>query len=185
MKRFVTAALSLAFVGVMAPAPTAAQITVGIGGAATIPTGDYGDYANTGWMGSVGITAPVGSSGLGVAVDGFYGSNNHSDIDGDKTNLLGVTGSLGYAIATGGSMMPYVFGSLGFMKHSYKSDTYPDLEDSVSGLAFGGGAGVSFPLGSINGNVQGTYLMGSGDIDGTQFFAIGAGIGIPIGGDAM
>jgi hypothetical protein len=185
MKRFVTAALALAFVGGLAPAPTAAQITVFIDGGATIPTGDYGDYANTGWMGSAGVTVPVGESGLFVAGTGFYGSNNHSDIDGDKTNLLGGVGSLGYAIASDGSMMPYVFGSVGFMQHSYKSDTYPDLEDSVSGLAFGGGAGVSFPLGGINGNVQGAYIMGSGDIDGTQFFSIGAGIGIPLGGDAM
>ena len=181
MKRLVAAALTLAFFGVTAPSQASAQVSIGIGGGASFPAGDYGDYAKTGWIGSAGVTFAVGESGLGVGATGFYGSNNHSDVDGDKTNLLGGVASLNYAFATGGAATPYILGGLGFMKHSYKSDSFPSLEGSSSGLVFGGGAGVMFPLGSINGRVQGTYLMGSGDIDGTQFFAVGAGVSIPLG----
>jgi hypothetical protein len=185
MKRLVTAALALAFVGMTAPGQASAQISIGVGGGASFPTGDYGDYANTGWIGSVGITVPVGTAGLGVGATGFYGSNNHSDVDGDKTNLLGGVAGLSYGFETSGSLTPYILGAVGFLRHSYKSDSFPDLEDSVSGMAFGGGVGVRFPLGSISGRLQGTYLQGTGDVDGTKFFAVGAGVSFPIGGDSM
>ncbi|MGD2046254.1 MAG: outer membrane beta-barrel protein [Gemmatimonadota bacterium] len=181
MKRFTCAAVAVAFAAMAAPGQASAQVTVGIGGAATIPTGDYGDFANTGWMGAVGVTVPVGESGLGVGATGVYGSNGHDEaVVPGTTDLLGALAHVGFSFATGGSMTPYVVGNLGFLQHKWKVDGVDDVTDS--GLAFGGAAGLMFPLGSVVGRVQASYLIGSGDIDGTDFFGIGAGIGIPLGG---
>jgi hypothetical protein len=185
MKRFVTAALIVALGALMAPSLTSAQISIRVGGAATFPMSDYGDYANTGWMGAAGVNVAVGEAGLGVGAHGFYGSNNHSDVDGDKTNLYGALGTVSYSIAAGGSVMPYVFGALGFMTHSYKSNDFPALEGSASAMAWGGGGGLGFPLGGITGSVDGFYVQGTGDNSDTKFFGVGASVSFPIGGDAM
>jgi len=184
----VTAALVLAFGALLAPAPTAAQVSIRVGGSATFPIGDgvddYGSYANTGWMAAAGVVLPVGEAGFGVGAHGFYGSNNHSDVDGDKTNLYGVLGSAGYTISTGGSISPTIFGLVGFMTHAYKSDSFGD--DSASALAWGGGASVGFPLGSVGGAIDAFYLAGTGDdLSGTKLFGVGASVSIPLGGDAM
>jgi hypothetical protein len=68
------------------------------------------------------------------------------------------------------------------MKHSYKSESAPAIEGSASGLTAGAGAGLGFPMGGVVGLVQGYFLTGFGDIDGTQFFGIDLGVGIPLGG---
>lgn len=181
MKRWVTAALALAFLAISAPGQVAAQVSIGVSGGATFPSGDYGDYASVGWIGTAGLTVPIGESGLAVGASGFYGSNSH-DIDGDKTNLLGGLGAVGYGFQTGGALTPYVYAGLGMMRHSYKSENNPSLEGSESDLAYGGGVGVGFPLGSLMGAVDAFYVMGSGDIDGTEFFGVTFGVAFPLGG---
>ena len=187
MKRLVTVALVLAFGAVLAPGQASAQVSIRAGAAATFPLGDgvddYGSYAKTGWMASAGVNLPLGDAGLSVGADGFYGSNSHEDA-GDKTNLYGVLGTVGYTISTGGSIAPFVAGAVGFMTHAYKSDTFGD--DSASALAWGGVAGVGFPLGGIGASIEGFYLAGTGDdLSGTKLFGVGASINIPLGGDMM
>lgn len=187
MKRFVTTALVLAFGALLAPHHASAQIAIQVGGAATFPLGDgvddYGSYAKTGWMAAAGVNVPIGEAGLGVGAAGFFGSNNH-ETDGEKTNLYGILGTVGYTISTGAPIMPYVYGGLGFMTHAFKSDTLGD--DSASALAWGGGAGIGFPLGGIGGSIEGFYLAGTGDdLSGTKLFGVGAGISIPLGGAMM
>jgi hypothetical protein len=184
MKRLVSAALALALVAVMAPSQSSAQVSIALSVGPTFPMGDFGEFAKLGFIGIGGVTVPVGASGLVVGAHGFYGSNSHED-EGDKTNLLGALGSVGFAFPTSGSMMPYIFGGLGLLKHSYKSEDFPEFEGSESGLAFGGGAGVGFTLGVIQGSLDAFYLMGSGDVDGTDLFGVTFGIGFPLGGGAM
>jgi hypothetical protein len=56
-------------------------------------------------------------------------------------------------------------------------------EGSGSGLAATAGAGVGIPLGGVTGFVEGQYLTGFGDeIDGTDLFAVSAGVSFPLGG---
>jgi hypothetical protein len=52
--------------------PLSAQ-GVFLGGGATFPVSDYGDYANTGYLLIAGGGRPVGDSGLGVGLEAFYG----------------------------------------------------------------------------------------------------------------
>ncbi|NNL30949.1 MAG: hypothetical protein HKO77_08000, partial [Gemmatimonadetes bacterium] len=107
------------------------------------------------------------------------------DTDGDKTNLYGGMALLGYSFGSPAEVSPMVFGGLGFLTHSYKSDTFPAAEGSESGLALGLGAGLGFPLGSVGGMVAASYNMGFGDVDGTTFVGISAAIQIAVGGGSM
>jgi hypothetical protein len=78
----------------------------------------------------------------------------------------------------------YAFGQLGFMVHDYKSDEFSEFEGSETGLAFGGGAGYGFPLGSLSAWAEGRYMQGQFDDGNTSFFGVFAGISIPFGGGA-
>jgi len=190
MKRLVTVVLALVVGAFLAPTDASAQISIRAGGAATFPVGsaadDYGSYANTGWMAALGLNVPVGDAGLGVGAHAFFGVNNHSDVSGDKTNLYGGLGSVSYTISTGTSIMPYFFGMVGIITHSYKSTDFPSLEEAKSALAWGGGAGIGFPLGGIQGGIDAYYLAGTGnDLSGTKLFGLGASVSVPVGGNAM
>ncbi|MFC1661324.1 hypothetical protein ACFL3S_07735 [Gemmatimonadota bacterium] len=154
------------------------------GGGATIPTSDYGDYADTGLMAVAGIDFPVGPEGLSVFGEGFFGQNGHSDIDGDKTLPFGAMGGLLLNLAPGADAGVYVFGQAGIMVHKYSSDEYDG--DSESAFGYGGGAGYGFPLGGIDAWVEGRYMSASFDSElggsaTTAFIGIMAGISIDIG----
>lgn len=190
MKRLAAIASSfLLALALLMPATAQAQ-AVFVGGGATVPTGDFSDFgggdgANTGWMGFGGVLFPVGDAGLSAGAEAFYGSNSH-DTDGDKTNLYGGLALLAYSFgAPGAAVSPMVFGGLGFMTHSYKSESFPAAEGSESGLAMGFGAGLGFPLGGVGGMVAASYNMGLGNIDATTFIGISAGIQIAVGGGSM
>ena len=167
-------------------APGASAQAVFLGAGATIPTGDFADFgagdgANTGWMGFGGVLFPVGEAGLSVGGEGFYGSNSH-DTDGDKTNLYGGMGLVGFTFNQEASAQPFVFSGIGFMTHSYKSDSFPTAEGSESGMAVGLGGGVSFPLGGVRGMAAASYNAGLDDIDGTTFIGLSAAVQILVGG---
>ncbi|MGE0159734.1 MAG: hypothetical protein AB7T31_10015 [Gemmatimonadales bacterium] len=180
MKPIRVAGLLVALWAWTAPIHASAQASIFVMGGATVPIGDYADYANTGWMAQAGAVFPVGPMGLSVGAGGFYGVNNHT-VDGDKTNLYGGLGFLQYTIGDAAAFSPYVYAGGGFMTHSYKSDTFP--EGSGSGLAVTAGAGVNIPLGGATGFAEGEYLTGLGDeVDGTDLFAISAGVSFSVGG---
>jgi len=211
MRNFVVSILAV-FVALsfVIPSQVSAQ-HVFLGGGATFPTGDYGDYADTGWMVEGGIGFPVGENGLSLFVDGLYGSNSHGEAlvpalqdsgDGDKTSLLGGFAGVEYAFAEPGEAGLFVFGQVGFLRHDLDLDELvpelQSLEETETGFAFGGGAGYSFPIGGLNGYVVGRFLQGRfGEEDGglspelqdeggsgnTTFFGLTAGVSIPLGGN--
>jgi hypothetical protein len=158
-------------------APGAAQAFGFIGAGATFPTGDYGEYADTGWLASLGVGLPVGPAGFVVGIEGFYGQNNHSDFEGDKTNPYGADLFGLYRLGAAGRVAPYVLGAVGILVHKYGSDTYE--EDSSSEFLFSAGAGVDIPLnGPLSLYGEGRYFS-AGD---TGFFGILAGLTFGFGG---
>lgn len=172
MKRFFGSAVAVALVALSAQGASA-QATMFLSAGASIPVSDYGDYASVGWMAQGGVAFPVGSPGLAAGVGGLYGSNSH-DIAGDRTDLLGAAAFVQYTIGDPASTSGYVFAGPGYVQHSYKSDTSP--EGSNSGLAASGGGGVNIPIGGLTGYVEGMYLTGFGDIDGTDVVVASVGI---------
>ncbi|MDX1494339.1 MAG: hypothetical protein R3253_09785 [Longimicrobiales bacterium] len=190
MKRLAALASSILLALALATPGIVQAQSVFIGGGASVPTGDFSDFgdgdgANAGWMGFGGVLFPIGEAGLSAGVEGFFGSNSH-DTDGDKTDLYGGMALLGYSFgAEGAAVSPLVFGGLGFLTHSYKSESFPSAEGSESGLALGFGAGLGFPLGGVGGMLAASYNMGLGDVDATTFIGISAAIQIAMGGGSM
>ncbi|NOT08420.1 MAG: outer membrane beta-barrel protein [Gemmatimonadales bacterium] len=179
-----TGSLVLGALAVLALAsPAGAQSTpfVFFGGGASLPMGDYKEYAKTGWLANAGIGTTIGSKGLWIAADLFYGSNSHSDIDGDKTNLKIGLATLGYTFKPGAKVTPYLSGSVGLLNHGYKSDTFPEAEGSESMMAFGGGAGLIFKMGAKSSFwVEARYLTASKDGSSTAFVPVLVGISIDL-----
>jgi hypothetical protein len=179
MRKFAgTAFIALAL---LVPAAAIAQVGVLIGAGATIPTGDYGKYASTGWATSLGIRLPIGTGPLGVVVEGFYGSNAH-EIDGDKTTLMGALGTVIYRL--GDPTRPGIFlgGSAGMLVHKYTSDNFPDEEGSETQPAFGAGIGYVIPKASARYWLMGRYIHSPADDGNTTYMSVAAGITINLGG---
>ena len=181
MKRLISISLAAASLALFAPADSSAQATGFLSAGAAVPIGDYGDYANTGWLAQGGVGFAVGTGGVSAGVGGFFGSNSHTT-DGDKTNLYGAMAFALFTMGEEGSVQPYVFGGPGFMTHSYKSESFPAAEGSESALAAAAGAGVNIPVGGLTGYLEGMVLSGFGDLEDTKLVAVSAGVNIPLGG---
>lgn len=172
-KKSVFLLAAVALMGFAVPAQS--QTTLYIAGGASFPTGDFGEYADTGWMGAVGAIFGLGDSGFGVGGEFFYGQNNHSVEDFDlnsKTSPYGAMAIVDYAFGEPGTVRPYVFGGLGVLVHRFSADGFDSESESQFGYQFG--AGVGLPMGLF---FEGRY-MGSED---TNYFAALAGWAFGLG----
>jgi len=172
-----------AFIALSPPAQVSAQ-GVYIGAGMSIPTSDFSDEHDSGFLGVGGVSFPIGMEGLSVFGEGFWGRNSFSDEDA-TTNPYGLMGGLLYNFSAEGSPGIYVFGQAGLMVHKYSSDTYED--ESNSGLGYGGGAGFNFPMDGVDLWVEARYLAASiedsaGFSETTAFFGLLAGISLVLGG---
>jgi opacity protein-like surface antigen len=183
-KSFLVAAALFAFVF---PVTLSAQ-SLYISGGATFPTGDFGDYADTGWMIAGGVLFnDIGTGGLSLGAEGFYGENKHGNNDFDygdgKTNPYCVMGIAVYSFQTGGSIQPYVFGGAGWLAHKFTASALEiDISETTSSFGYQFGAGVGFPISqkvSIYG--EGRYMGGTGDNSDTKFFGAFAGLTFGLG----
>lgn len=148
-RRALLASVAAVLFALSAPLTAQAQSIYVLAGP-TFPTGDFADFANTGWFAAGGVTFPVGENGLWVGFEGSYGINNH-DVDapaeffvqdGDKTNLLGAMALLGYNIQTEGSVNPFIWGGAGLLAHRFVPEVGDNETDTNFGYQFG--AGLSF-----------------------------------------
>lgn len=146
-----------------------------LGGGATIPMGDYKEFAKTGWMGSIGLGTSLGSGNMFAFVDGFYGKNSHEGVADESTTLLG--GGVNLGIRTSGVTHLYGYAGAGMQNHKYNpavgegaSETKPYGRAAV-GVGTGSGR-VSFwaELGVLQGF--------GGDGGNTAYLPILAGISI-------
>lgn len=170
MRKIFLGTLALFLSITLVPAAATAQGFVGAG--LTMPSGDYGDYAKTGWMATAGMRAwQSGDERMSVWGEGFFGSNKHEGDDGDKTNLYGGMGSLSFGLTQGSSTTPYLIGSVGYMIHSYKPGTSGFTSESEGGIMFGGGGGVQVN----NFYVEARYLTASIENSTTAFIMFAAG----------
>lgn len=176
MKRIlsVVAAASLALA--ISTTAASAQVAIGVGGGVTIPTGDFKDFFKTGWHGlaNVGYDLP---SGLGVRGDFYYGENKTKSnvTPSGKIKLAGGLGNVLYSFKTPGTVHPYILGSVGFF--NVKADAGASGSASETKIAYGGGAGIKFKVGSdASLFVEGRYLSVNTSGSNTNFIPISAGV---------
>jgi hypothetical protein len=146
------------------------------GGGLTVPTGDFGNVAKTGWMGTGGIGIPAGTQGLVLAAEGYFGTNDWDPPTlAESTDLIAGLGTIGYSISQASKVHPYVLGGVGFLSAKTKTATTSTTETE---FAFTGAAGLVFSLSPTVGLwVEGRYVH-AGD---TRFFPVLAGLYIQLG----
>ncbi len=171
---------SLAAVALLVLAlPASAQFYVG--GGWTSPTGNYSDVANSGWMGAAGYLFGLGDGPIALGVEGFYGSNSAVEclevciqpvpFSGvDKINMYGFMGVADVSFGDADGLSPYLFGGGGLLV----GDQGDDPAGSQSNFGYEGGLGLSFPIGSIRGWIEGRYMGSSG----VKLFGILGGIAV-------
>jgi len=171
MRRSVIGLSSLALGLVLGAAPLTAQFYVSAN--ATLPQGDYKEYAKTGWMATAGYGFWSSSNEAMTAwIEGAYGQNSHEGDFSEKTKLMMVSGAITYSFSPGASTSPYLLGSVGYLSHGYDAGDLGDFDETEGGIGVGAGAGVGF--GKFF--VEARYVMGMGDLDDTKFLMVGAGI---------
>ena len=168
MRRLVIGASTLAATLVLGAAPASAQFYVG--GYASLPSGDFGDVANTGFLVEAGFQLFESSNEkLSLYVSGGYGMNGTDADDLDFTQIMGL-GHVVYDLTSGGSATPYLIGSAGYL--SLKTEV-GDESNTEGGLTFGGGIGLGF---SSRFWVEGKFMTASIDDATISQLLIGGGV---------
>lgn len=125
------------------------------GAGVTVPMGDYGDYAKTGYLGSAGLGYNL-SAKAAIGAELMYGSNSHK-IAGAKTELMGAGGYLTYNLGNPtGKVVPYLIGGLGILNQKFKPTTGASVSEAK--LMFSGGGGLYFPMGTAGLYLEARYL---------------------------
>lgn len=188
MRRF-AGSLILGAVAALTVSSTAQAQSVFFGGGVTVPMGDYKDYAKTGYIMTAGVSIDIGSKGLFLDLEGFFGSNNHKTTTSnfkEKTNLAAGIAALGYTFGKAGQKVrPYVLAGGGILNHQFRTDnnTPNNGEGSTKSAAFTGAAGLLIALNNkANFWVEGRYMSGTGDNSDTKVLPLTAGISITLGG---
>ena len=161
--------------------PAQAQLMLNVSGGATVPLGDYDDLTSTGWIGTLGMSGAVGGKGISLGGHLYYGQNPVSKLDGDKIALSGILGSLRWRVGDAAKPGVFLVGNVGYMKEQYSSESFPNLESSDDGVAYGAGVGLELPRGRVKWWLLARYLtasIGDGNID---LAPITLGVSFPLG----
>lgn len=178
MRRAPVGFLAILFLALAFPLGAHAQSIFVTGGAA-FPLGDYGDFADTGWMLAGGLSFDIGEDGLFAGVEGLY-SRSGTQADDVSTKPWSAMGFLGYNIATQSTVSPYLWAGAGLQGVTVSVEGEDSESDSAFGYTFG--AGVSFATQSNISPLIEVRYQGSGDesVD-LNFIGVGAGVSIRLG----
>jgi len=177
MKRL-TAAMMVGAVAVLVGASSASAQYVFLGAGLSKPIGDFNDYAKTGWLATGGLGFDIGDKGLWAELEGYYGSNKHSDVTGDKTNIIAGMAALGYSFMPYKGVSPYVTGGLGIQAHQFKSESVPAANGTETKLGYTGALGLTIKAGAkAHVFFEGRFLGSSS----SKMLALLAGLSIQVG----
>jgi opacity protein-like surface antigen len=174
----------LAISTALASAPVHAQgAEFSLGGGATIPLGNFGDVAKTGWNGLVGVSFTPPTLPLGFQVDGMYQrlGVDGGGLDLDATNqIIQGTANAIYKFKTAETspVRPYLIGGVGVYNFKTVGDDADLFGDGDSSTDFGInlGAGFDFKLSSIGAFVEGRFHDVFTDGENVRFLPITVGI---------
>lgn len=163
-----------------------AQPNIFFGGGPSFALGDFGDVAKNGWLLQGGIGFDIGSKGLFLEAEGFFGSNSHDNPTNpnakEKTNIIAFMGALGYSFgADDAKMNPYILAGVGMLGAQFRTDVDADadLEGTENEFGYTGAVGLSFRLNEkARFWVEGRYLGASG----ISLIPFAAGVSISLGG---
>jgi opacity protein-like surface antigen len=180
MKRLIAVVLAAGAALALSSTTAQAQVELGVGGGVSIPIGDFGDAAKTGWnaLANIGYNLP---SGFGLRGDFYYGENNAKGVPSGvsaKWKLAGGLANVLYSFKSPGTVHPYILGGLGFMElKATASSGGVSASVSETKFTFGGGAGIKFKAGTdSNIFVEGRYITVNTTGGNTNFIPITVGV---------
>lgn len=157
MKKILGAVAGLALATAVVAAPAQAQdmsstraFTIGVAGGVTIPTGDAGDFWDTGFnvMGTLGFrpaTLPVGLR-FDIMYHSLGGKTTefgNIEIEGEDASIIAGAANAVLNFTTEGGIRPYVIGGLGV----YNIDAG---DESSTKFGLNAGGGLDFQLSGFN-----------------------------------
>jgi opacity protein-like surface antigen len=168
LKGLVAAALGVALLS----APAAAQVGFSVGAGLTMPQGDLGDGAESGFHGLAAATSTLPAAPIKIRADfGYHTMPADEDLFGDMSfNMMTLSGDAQWSFMPG-PLSPYVIGGVTWGSASLGGDDAPDV-DSESDFGFNVGGGLDFGLGALKLFAEARYFS-VGDSD---FLPITVGI---------
>jgi hypothetical protein len=175
MNRIVRGMLVAGVAATVAAGSVSAQARgyIGFGGGVSIPTGEFGDVAKTGWMGQVvaGITGPTGK--LGGRVNGTYIHHGSDFDDDDSVRLLGAMGDVVFSPGVpDAKLRPFLLGGLGFQ--NAKANTTG--AEGETNFAFNFGGGVNIGMGRAKLFIEGRWLRIQTEGESTSLIPLSVGV---------
>jgi opacity protein-like surface antigen len=134
--------VALGFAVLMSAQAVHAQMSLGLGGGAAVPTGTMADGVGTGWSSQIVARIKPAASPLGLQVDGFYNRFGLDGVDG-HSRFLGATANALYAFPSASRARPYLLGGIGV--YNGKA-TITGVGSSNSETKFGANAGAGFDV---------------------------------------
>lgn len=181
--RIMKSAVVLGLVTMAGVATVSAQTPGGrasfhIGGGLVLPTGDFGDFAKTGWQAMGGVDFGLSGIPFMLRVDALYGQNNGDEaVTGPdvKAKFFGGMAGGQFMIGSGPSpVKPYILAEVGVV--NVKVTAPGGFSDSESKFAFAPGVGLQFGLGSMNAFVEAKYLSVQTSSSSTNMIPILVGL---------
>ena len=179
MRRSVLGVMT-AIVAIATSAPAAqAQnpMSFGIAAGASIPMGDLGDVASTGWHGMATLGFMPSMLPFGMRIDGMYNSMSaDEDVFGDAS--FRIIGANANAVISMPAMVtsPYLIGGIGMYNSKLDSDV-PDFDvDGETDFGINIGIGAKFNLSGFGTFAEIRYHNIFTEDSSTQFLPITFGI---------
>ncbi len=181
MRKLVIGGVGLVFLLVASPAQAqdgGTAVEFGIGGGLAIPTGDFGDFAKTGFDGIALVSIVPASIPVGFQIDGNFGRFSDDTPLDQKVQLIYGTGNIVYNFQTaeGSKFRPYLIGGGGVYNIDFKGDDVPTGIDSETKFGINAGAGFNFSAGNAGLFIEGRFHTVFTEGSNTSFIPINIGI---------
>jgi opacity protein-like surface antigen len=180
IRNVVLGAVLLASLGA---APAAAQgAKFSLGGGLTLPLGDFGDFASTGWHGLAGVSFMPANVPVGIQVDGMYqrlGVDDDLTLGDDVSNQI-IQGTANavyrFQVSEDTKIRPYIIGGVGLYNFKLTGDDVPDNFESETDFGINAGAGFDFEAGAVALFVEGRFHNVFTEGDNTNFIPVTVGV---------
>jgi hypothetical protein len=159
---------ALVLAAIVVPAALSAQVSLGVAGGLSMPTGDASDLVKSGYnvTVSLGIKPPVAP--VGFRVDGMWNSLDSKTAGADALRVLG--GNANVTLSAPMLPLAYVIAGAGMYNLSAGSGS------SETKVGFNGGLGMNFPLTGLSTFVEARYHHVATEGTSFQFVPVTFGI---------
>jgi len=184
MRAIRSVVLGMVFMASVGAAPAVAQgAKFSLGGGLTLPLGDFGDVASTGFHGLAAVGFQPANLPVGFQLDGMYqrfGVEGAPDNFDGNTQIIQGTANVVYTFTTAqeSTFHPYLIGGVGLYNSKPTGDDFQALVGDESSTDFGvnAGAGFDFQAGSVGLFVEGRFHNVFSDGSDGTFIPITVGV---------